>query len=138
LGRDPTVEELSDAVGWNNYAMDLHELLQVSSVPQSLDESLINDANNTLVDFVVSDCEAQETTVERDEIARRIQAIVETLPEREADVVKMRFGIGCDAHTLIEIGDKLGVTRERARQIINEAMRRLRHPSRRRLLVGLN
>nr|MDA3852831.1 sigma factor-like helix-turn-helix DNA-binding protein [Bacteroidales bacterium] len=57
-----------------------------------------------------------------------------TLSEREADIVKSFFGVGCQEMTLEEIGDKFGLTRERVRQIKEKAIRRLRHNSRSSLL----
>jgi len=65
-----------------------------------------------------------------------IDRTLATLPERERDVIKMFFGIGVQEMTLDEIGEKYGLTRERVRQIKEKAIRRLKHPSRSKLLKG--
>jgi len=63
------------------------------------------------------------------------QQILETLSHRESEVLKLRFGINCDSdHTLEEVGKKFNVTRERIRQIEAKALRKLRHPTRSRIL----
>lgn len=63
-----------------------------------------------------------------------IEALLSTLPEREADVIRYFYGIGCPQLTLEEIGEKFNLTRERVRQIKEKAIRRLRHTSRSKLL----
>ena len=66
---------------------------------------------------------------------KNLQDMMSTLKPREVSVLRMRFGLdGKDTHTLREIGEKLGVTRERVRQIENTALRKLRHPRHRRRL----
>jgi RNA polymerase primary sigma factor len=65
-----------------------------------------------------------------------IERALSTLTERERDIVKYFFGIGCQEMTLEEIGEKFGLTRERVRQIKEKAIRRLRHSARSKLLKG--
>jgi RNA polymerase primary sigma factor len=67
-------------------------------------------------------------------LSREIERSLATLTERERDIVKLFFGIGCQEMTLEEIGEKFGLTRERVRQIKEKAIRRLRHTSRSKLL----
>jgi RNA polymerase primary sigma factor len=64
----------------------------------------------------------------------RVMSLLNTLPERDKRVLMLRFGIGCDAMTLEEIGQRYGVTRERIRQIEAKALKKIRHPSRRSLV----
>ena len=67
-------------------------------------------------------------------LSREIDRALSTLTERERDIIKLFFGIGCQEMTLEEIGEKFGLTRERVRQIKEKAIRRLRHTSRSKLL----
>jgi RNA polymerase primary sigma factor len=67
-------------------------------------------------------------------LSREIDRALMTLTEREQDIIKLFFGIGCSEMTLEEIGEKFGLTRERVRQIKEKAIRRLRHTSRSKLL----
>jgi len=67
-------------------------------------------------------------------LAKEIERALATLTERESDIIRMFFGIGCQEMTLEEIGERFGLTRERVRQIKEKAIRRLRHISRSKLL----
>jgi RNA polymerase primary sigma factor len=67
-------------------------------------------------------------------LGKEIQRALETLTERETDVITQFFGIGCQEMTLEEIAERFGLTRERVRQIKEKAIRRLRHTSRSKLL----
>ncbi|MFV0482585.1 MAG: sigma-70 family RNA polymerase sigma factor, partial [Bacteroidales bacterium] len=67
-------------------------------------------------------------------LAGEINRVLSTLTDRESDIVKMFFGIGCQEMTLEEIGEEFGLTRERVRQIKEKAIRRLRHTSKSKLL----
>lgn len=131
LGRKPTDEEMvADGSGITMHDMELFHITKQQN-PLSFDTPIGDDA--TLGDIVSEDKEA--VPVEDRAIAPDIRAallhVVETLPERESRVVMMRLGLdGSDPMGFREIGQALGVTRERARQIEAKAMSRLRHPSR--------
>jgi RNA polymerase primary sigma factor len=70
----------------------------------------------------------------QESLAKEIHRALATLTEREADIIRLFFGIGCQEMTLEEIGERFGLTRERVRQIKEKAIRRLRHTSRSKLL----
>jgi len=76
----------------------------------------------------------QDEQVEMAILNERIEKVLATLKEQEADVIRMRFGLGCEPHTLALVGQKYGVQRERIRQIEAKALRKLRHPLRSRSL----
>lgn len=74
-------------------------------------------------------------TLEHEDLTRQVARVLETLRPREAEVIRLRFGLGGgDPQTLEQVGRRFGLTRERIRQIEKKALRRLRHPRRQRLL----
>lgn len=75
-----------------------------------------------------------DEVLEEKEKAEVVGEMLDSLTPREARVLRMRFGIGCDEHTLEEVGKKLDVTRERIRQMEAKALRKMKHPSRSELL----
>ena len=130
LGREPTMEEISE---------DLHipiekviEATRTSADTLSLDTPVGDEEDTTIGSFVEDDntpgpADATSNTL----LAEALDEILQTLTDREADVLRMRFGMfDGRTHTLEEVGQIFGVTRERIRQIENKAIRKLRHPSR--------
>jgi RNA polymerase primary sigma factor len=139
LGRPPTLVEVAHNVGVQ--PQRLQAIRVVASRPESLDEPLTNDTGLTRAD-TVADEEARdplELIEDTADLQQSLGAALEHLPERERDVIKLHYGVGTShACTLDEIGRRMGVTRERARQIESQAMRRLRNNTRlRRALVEL-
>jgi RNA polymerase primary sigma factor len=137
LGRPPTLTEVAQRVGVQ--PQRLHAIRMAATTPESLDEPLTTDSSLTRGD-TVADEEASdplESTEDAADIQQTIGAALEHLPERERAVLKLHYGVGArHAWTLDEIGRHMGVTRERARQIESQAMRRLRNNTRlRRALV---
>ena len=134
LGRRPTPEEISEELDLP--PSTVRWLLRVSSRPLSLERPVGDEGDAELGSFIEdesapSPVERAERHVLREEMTR----LLDTLPPREARVLRLRFGMQDGrAHTLEEVGRKLGVTRERARQIGCKALRKLRHPRRRRML----
>ncbi len=136
LGRDPTSAELAEAL--DTTPEKVQEYQQYARQPLSLDQNLGTEGDAQLGDFIedtgaVIAVEAASFGLLQDEL----KSVLATLSEREAGVVRMRFGLtGGRAHTLDEIGQVYGVTRERIRQIEARTMSKLRHPSRSRTLEG--
>jgi len=136
LGRPPTIEELAQAL--KQPVHKVQWILQVSWHPLSL-ESPINEYEDDEAELgaFVEDRHAPEPaqiTYQRI-LNERIRSVLNTLPPREAQVIRLRYGLdGNPPLTLEEIANKFGLTRERIRQIENKALRHLRHPSRTRQL----
>ncbi len=134
LGREPTPEELAKE-------MDISpdkvlEIQQYAREPISLDQTIGDEGDSQLGDFI----EDSEAIVAVDAVSftllqDQLQSVLQTLSEREAGVVKLRFGLtDGQPRTLDEIGHVYGVTRERIRQIESKTMSKLRHPSRSQVL----
>jgi RNA polymerase primary sigma factor len=130
LGREPTPAEL--AAGLDMTPEKLIEVQKYAREPISLHAPLGEDGDSELGDLIedseaIQPAEAASSTL----LHEQLHAVLGTLPEREADVVSMRFGLtGGQPKTLDEIGKAYGVTRERIRQIESKAMSKLRNPSR--------
>ncbi|MCC7367708.1 MAG: sigma-70 family RNA polymerase sigma factor [Chloroflexi bacterium] len=134
LGREPTIDEVAAAM--EVPPERVREIIRILPQPISLESTVGDEADATLADFVVD-----ENAPDMDDAAARIvlraqvEGVLETLTPRERRVVELRFGLDGDKlYTLSEIGAELGVTRERIRQIETKALRKLRHPSRSKLL----
>ncbi len=130
LGREPTPDEL--AAGLDMTPEKLTEVQKYAREPISLHIPLGEDGDSELGDLIedsqaIQPAEAASSTL----LQEQLHAVLGTLPEREAGVVSMRFGLtGGQPKTLDEIGKAYGVTRERIRQIESQAMSKLRNPSR--------
>lgn len=136
LGREPSEQELADAM---NLPLDkVREILKVSADPISLDTPIGEEDDSHLGDFIKDDKmlgpeDAASYSVLQDQIAK----LLDTLTEREQRVLILRFGLKDGrSRTLEEVGKEFNVTRERIRQIEAKALRKLRHPSRARMLKG--
>jgi len=134
LGREPTPEELSDKMELP--VEKVRMVLKIAKEPISLETPVGEEDDSHLGDFIedknaLSPAEA----IVSNNLAENTRRVLSTLSPREEQVLKMRFGIGEKAnHTLEEVGQDFEVTRERIRQIEAKALRKLRHPSRSRLL----
>ena len=127
LGRPPTLVEVAQRVGVQ--PQRLHAIRAAASRPESLDEPLTTDTSLTRADTVADEQAGDplELTEDAADLQDSLGAALQHLPERERDVVKLHYGVGTShPWTLDEIGKRMGVTRERARQIESQAMRRLR------------
>ena len=130
LGREPTPEEVADRLGVP--ASRVREVLKISRDPVSLDTPIGEEDDSHLGDFIEDDtalspADSATFSMLREELANAL----ESLTERERQVVKLRFGLEDGrARTLEEVGREFNVTRERIRQIEAKALRKLRHPSR--------
>jgi RNA polymerase primary sigma factor len=163
LGRDPTPEEIAVVMDFlsdgdrreveesQNEGLELssdvrrrlkraaekvRQIMQVSQEPMSLETPVGSEDNSVLVDFIADDSLAgpvEETN--RELLREQMKSTLATLTPREREVLSLRFGLhDGETHTLEEVGEKFGVTRERIRQIEAKALRKLRHPTRSRPL----
>lgn len=130
LGREPTVDETAAALSIP--AAKIIEARRIATDPISLDTPVGDDEDTTMGSFVRDERSVEpEDEVTNHSRASALRDALETLTEREADVLRMRFGMYDGRnHTLEEVGQLFGVTRERIRQIESKALRKLRHPSR--------
>ncbi len=131
--RKPSPEELAEQLDLP--ADKVADTLRVSGRHISVDAPFVDGEDNSLLDVLVNnDSPNADKALINESLAREIDRALSTLTERESDIVKLFFGIGCQEMTLEEIGDKFGLTRERVRQIKEKAIRRLRQSSRSKLL----
>lgn len=128
LGRDPTAEELAEAMGVP--PLRVEQLLQMARQPVSLETPTDDEEESVLGDFIEDRGMASPSEVVSQQMLREIlQEALATLSPREIRILKLRYGlVDGRTYTLEEVGRKLGVTRERVRQIEAQALARLRHP----------
>lgn len=130
MGREPTPEELSERVEMPEDKV--RKVLKISKEPISMETPIGDDEDSHLGDFVedVNVMSPQDAAM-IEGLREATQGILGGLTEREAKVLRMRFGIDMNTdHTLEEVGKQFDVTRERIRQIEAKALRKLRHPTR--------
>jgi len=135
-GREPTSEEIAKKMDFP--VSKVRKILKIAQEPISLETPIGEEEDSHLGDFiedrgVVSPAEA----VININLKEQTESVLKTLTPREEQVIKMRFGLGDGSeHTLEEVGQRFSVTRERIRQIEAKALRKLRHPSRSRMLTA--
>jgi len=133
--RMPSPDELADMLEIPREK--IADTLRVSGRHVSVDAPFIDGEDNSLLDVLVNnDSPNADKGLVNESLNTEIERALSTLAERERDIVKYFFGIGCQEMTLEEIGEKFGLTRERVRQIKEKAIRRLRHSARSKLLKG--
>ena len=134
LGREPTPEELAQEL--DTTPEKIVEMQRYARDPISLDQTVGDDGDSQFGDFIEdADAPVAEEAVAFGLLREQLTAVLATLPEREATVVRMRHGlVDGTPRTLDEIGKRLGLTRERIRQIEKATMAKLRHPSRSQVL----
>ena len=135
LGRVPTTEELAKEIGHSAKKVDW--MLRVSWLPLSLESPINEDGEETELGMFVEDTitPSPSQSAYTKLLSEKIEDVLDTLPPREARILKLRFGLeNGRTYTLEEVGEKFGLTRERIRQIESKALRRLRHPRRSRQL----
>ncbi|MCD8106296.1 MAG: RNA polymerase sigma factor RpoD [Lachnospiraceae bacterium] len=130
LGREPTPEEVADRLGVP--VSRVREVLKISRDPVSLDTPIGEEDDSHLGDFIEDDTALSPADSAAFSMLREeLSTALESLTERERQVIKLRFGLEDGrARTLEEVGKEFNVTRERIRQIEAKALRKLRHPSR--------
>ncbi len=134
LGREPTPEEISKQM--DIPVEKIKKVMKIAKEPVSLETPIGEDEDSSLGNFI----EDKSSRNPSDEVIylklrEHTHVLLDTLSPREASVLRLRFGINCESdHTLEEVGKKFNVTRERIRQIEAKALRKLRHPIRRKIM----
>ena len=135
LGREPTPEEIGEKMELE--PEKVREILKISQNTTSL-ETPVGDGedDSTLGDFIADDKQdSPYDTTSKQMLSENVEEVLKALSDREAKVLRMRFGLaGNRTMTLEEVGKEFGVTRERIRQIEAKALRKLKHPSKRKKL----
>lgn len=135
-GREPTPEELASKMGLPEEK--IRKVMKIAKEPISLETPVGDDDDSHLGDFIEdSSIAIPADAATAESLKNAINGVLDEMPPREAQVLRMRFGIGMTSdHTLEEVGRQFGVTRERIRQIEAKALRKLRHPCRSAGLKG--
>ncbi|MBF7684348.1 RNA polymerase sigma factor RpoD [Acinetobacter sp. B10A] len=130
MGREPTPEELGERLEMDE--VKVRKVLKIAKEPISMETPIGDDEDSHLGDFIEdSNITSPVDAATSEGLKEATRDVLENLTEREAKVLKMRFGIDMPTdHTLEEVGKQFDVTRERIRQIEAKALRKLRHPSR--------
>ena len=133
-GREPTLKEIAKELGISPQKVE--RMIRVSQRPLSLEMSVGEEGDSSLGDFLEDNSTPLPTDQASLEMLReQIEQALSSLTPREARVLQLRYGlIDGYTHTLEEVGEKFGVTRERIRQIERQAIRRLQHPTRSKML----
>jgi len=133
--RQPSNEELSEMI---DVPKDkISDTLRVSGRHVSVDAPFVEGEDNSLLDVIPNDdSPSADKGLVNESLNTEIERALSTLTDREREIIKSFFGIGCQEMTLEEIGERFGLTRERVRQIKEKAIRRLKSPSRSKLLKG--
>ncbi len=134
LGRDPLVEELAEALEVTPQKVE--NMIQVARRPLSLETPTDDEEDSVLGDFIQDeDVAAPDESATYNLLKEHLENVLDGLPPREVRILQLRYGLlDGQAYTLEEVGRKMGVTRERVRQIEAQALSRLRHPAIRRKL----
>jgi len=134
LGRDPLIEELAETLEVSPQKVE--NMIQVARRPLSLETPTDDDEDSVLGDFIQDDeMPAPDETATYNLLKDHLEKVLNGLPPREVRILQLRYGLlDGQAYTLEEVGRKMGVTRERVRQIEAQALSRLRHPAIRRKL----
>ena len=134
LNREPKIKEIADAMGISE--KQAKEIQSYIVEPTSLDIQVGDDDDTTIGSFIEDTHFVNpENAYIKESNGDIVNAVLDTLSDREANILRLRFGIGGKkAMTLEEVGKEYGLTRERIRQIEAKALRKLRHPSRANIL----
>ncbi|HPU23185.1 MAG TPA: RNA polymerase sigma factor RpoD/SigA [Candidatus Kapabacteria bacterium] len=127
--REPTAAELAEEL--NMSVAEIAETIKISGRHLSVDAPFVQGEDNRLLDVLPNETQpSPDQELMRESLRVEVQQVLATLSPREAEVIKLYFGLDGNQLTLEEIGEKFNLTRERVRQIKEKAIRRLRHPSR--------
>lgn len=134
LRRDPTDQEIADKL---NIELDkVQTVMDIAQATTSLDTPIDDDGETSMGDLIAdTNTENPYQNMVAEANRQIVESVLSTLSSKEAEILRMRFGIGSDRPmTLEEVGKHYGVTRERIRQVENKAIRKLRNPMRARML----
>ena len=136
LGRDPTAEEVAKEMGLST--LRVREIMKIAQEPVSLETPIGEEEDSHLGDFIEDEAALDPADAASVMLLKeQITEVLQTLAPREAEVLRLRFGLEDGrSRTREEVGQSFGVTRERIRQIEAKALRKLRHPVRLRKLQG--
>jgi RNA polymerase primary sigma factor len=136
LGREPTVDELGAALEVSRKKVE--QMIRVALHPLSLEMPTFEEGDSVLGDFVEdTESPTPDDSATFNLLREHLEEVLEMLPPREARILQLRYGfLDGKVYTLEMVGRKMGVTRERVRQIEAQALSRLRHPSINRKLIG--
>ncbi|WP_051201776.1 RNA polymerase sigma factor RpoS [Ferrimonas senticii] len=124
VDHEPTIEEIADKVG--KPVEQVSKILKLKEKTTSLDSPLAGDADKSIVDLVADDIEVSDT-VEQDDMNDSVKQLLLSLNEKEKEIIARRFGLlGYEPMTLEKVGNEIGLTRERVRQIQTGALSKLR------------
>lgn len=134
LGRDPTATEIADKLSMSTEKVE--EIMRVAQEPISLETPIGEEDDSHLGDFIQDEDASEPADAAAYAMLReQLSGVLKTLTPREEKVLRLRYGLeDGKMHTLEEVGDEFEVTRERIRQIEAKALRKLRHPSRSKIL----
>ncbi len=131
--REPTAAELADQLEMS--VPEIAETIKISGRHLSVDAPFVQGEDNRLLDILPNEQQPPpDIELIRESLKTEVKQVLNTLSPREAEVIKLYFGLDVPALTLEEIGEKFNLTRERVRQIKEKAIRRLRHASRSKTL----
>jgi len=131
--REPTAAELAEQLDMS--VAEIAETIKISGRHLSVDAPFVQGEDNRLLDILPNDLQPPpDSELMRESLRVEVQQVLTTLSQREAEVIKLYFGLEGVTLTLEEIGEKFNLTRERVRQIKEKAIRRLRHASRSKAL----
>lgn len=135
MQRVPTLEEIANALD-----MPIHkvaEIVKMNSRPQSIDSPIAPDEDTQFIDtFIFENDKDTDTNLIHESLVSEINEVLAKLPDKECDIIKLFYGINSShEHTLDEIGDKLGLSRERVRQLKERALKKLRQETKNKHLM---
>lgn len=135
LGREPSPEEI--AYRMETTPEKIHQLIEISRRPMSLDTPIDEEGDTDLGDFIEDTASpAPDELTMQNLLREQLEQVLARLPDREAHILRLRYGLeDGETHTLEEVGKQIGVTRERVRQLEAQALNRLRRSSAHTLLI---
>ena len=129
LSRDPSFEEVADAMGPDWDAQKVEDTIRLAREPMSLEKPIGDEESTFLGDFLEDDTiDSPDNLTMQSALGETVEEALDFLSEREAHILKLRYGLASgEEHTLEQVGNQLGITRERVRQLEARAIRKLKY-----------